>query len=62
MQTRSSFQVTGPRGLDHSLLPMTLWRKAKKLGTWDPADIDLVRDARDWAALSPLERRAVDRG
>lgn len=59
MQPRSSFQVTGPRGLDHSLLPMTLWRKAKKLGTWDPADIDLVRDARDWAALSPLEREVL---
>ncbi len=30
MTADRSFRVTGPRGLDHSLLPMTLWRKAKQ--------------------------------
>ena len=35
-------QTTSERGLDHSLLPMRLYHKAKKLGVWDPRDIDLT--------------------
>ena len=50
------FATTGTRRLDHSLLPMRLWHKAKKLGVWDPRDIDFTQDARDWARLSELER------
>ena len=30
MTAERAFKVTGAGGLDHSLLPMTLWRKAKK--------------------------------
>ena len=59
MTADRSFRVTGPRGLDHSLLPMTLWRKAKKLGTWDPLDIDLEQDRRDWQALSAAEHEVL---
>jgi ribonucleoside-diphosphate reductase beta chain len=59
MTAGRSFRVTGPRGLDHSLLPMTLWRKAKKLGTWDPLDIDLDQDRRDWQALSAVEHEVL---
>lgn len=39
--------LTG-RGLRHETLPMRLYHKAKKLGTWDPRDIDLTQDRRDW--------------
>ncbi len=35
---------------------MRLWHKAKKLGTWDPQDLDFRRDAEDWRRLSDLER------
>lgn len=35
---------------------MRLYQKAKRLGVWDPAAIDLGRDAADWAALSAAER------
>ncbi len=51
-----SFRTTGPEGLRHELLPMRLWRRAKRLGIWDPAGIDLARDRHDWRALTALER------
>jgi ribonucleoside-diphosphate reductase beta chain len=43
-------------GLDHDAFPMRLWHKAKKLGVWDPRDIDLERDRQDWEVLDDLER------
>ena len=43
-------------GLDHALPAMQLWHKAKKLGVWDPCDIDLLHDTRDWALLPEPER------
>ena len=51
MSEARQYQTLG-RGLDHRLPPMILWRKAKKLGIWDPADIDFTQDAKDWKALS----------
>lgn len=36
------------RGLRHDILPMRLYHKAKKLGVWDPRDIDLSQDREDW--------------
>jgi ribonucleoside-diphosphate reductase beta chain len=36
------------RGLRHDTLPMRLYHKAKKLGTWDPREIDLTQDRQDW--------------
>jgi ribonucleoside-diphosphate reductase beta chain len=59
MPSHTSFTVTGRRGLDLGLLPMTLWQKAKKLGIWDPAAIDLSRDVEDWARLAPPEREVL---
>jgi ribonucleoside-diphosphate reductase beta chain len=50
------FRTTSPAGLDHESLPMRLWHKAKKLGVWDPRDIDLTRDAEDWARLDAPEQ------
>lgn len=46
------------RGLRHDILPMRLYHKAKKLGTWDPRDIDLRQDREDWLNLpdDPRER------
>ncbi|PNY79755.1 R2-like ligand-binding oxidase [Deinococcus koreensis] len=38
-------------GLNHSSLPMRLYHKAKRLGIWNPADLDFAQDARDWAGL-----------
>ena len=33
-----------------------LWEKAKRLGTWNPADIDLTRDRNDWKDATDSER------
>ncbi|HVU69196.1 MAG TPA: R2-like ligand-binding oxidase [Ktedonobacteraceae bacterium] len=38
-------------GLRHDTLPMRLYHKAKKLGVWDPRDIDLTRDRQDWQKI-----------
>lgn len=51
-----SFATTSGRGLRHELLPMRLWRKAKRLGIWDPDDIDFSRDVGDWRVLRNEER------
>ena len=50
------FQTTSPRGLDQTLPPMRLWHKAKRLGIWDPRDLDFEQDAADWRALADDER------
>ena len=53
------YQTTSRRGLDHQLAPMRLWRKAKKLGVWNPEDIDFRQDIRDWRRLSEAERDSL---
>jgi len=35
---------------------MRLWRKAKALGTWDPASFDLAQDREDWQTLTEQEQ------
>ena len=35
---------------------MRLWQKSKRLGTWDPAAIDLTEDRRQWPGFRPAER------
>lgn len=52
---RQSFKSTR-NGLDHRLYPMRLWKKAKKLGTWDPAGLDFTQDKMDWATLNEREQ------
>jgi ribonucleoside-diphosphate reductase beta chain len=52
MAIRESFQSTSARGLNFASPPMRLWQKAKKLGIWDPRDIDLTQDRRDWQGLT----------
>jgi len=39
--------------------PLRLYGKAKRLGTWDPAAIDLTHDRADWDRLDELEREAI---
>ncbi len=40
---------------------MRLFEKAKRLGVWNPADLDFAQDVRDWAALAPDERDILQR-
>ncbi|OQP04973.1 ribonucleotide-diphosphate reductase [Geobacillus sp. 46C-IIa] len=43
--------TTGIRGLQEDSFPFRLYQKAKRLGVWNPADIDLTQDAKDWETL-----------
>jgi ribonucleoside-diphosphate reductase beta chain len=46
-------------GLRHDILPMRLYHKAKKLGIWDPRDIDLTQDRTDWGRLPEQSRERL---
>jgi len=52
----TSFASTRAQGLRYDQLPLRLWRKAKRLGVWNPDDLDFSRDAEDWARLSADEK------
>jgi ribonucleoside-diphosphate reductase beta chain len=54
--TRSGYATTSERGLRWDSVPMRLWQKAKRLGTWDPQAIDLARDREHWARFTEVER------
>jgi ribonucleoside-diphosphate reductase beta chain len=57
MVVREGFRSTG--GGLRDCFPLRLYGKAKRLGTWDPAAIDLTRDREDWAAFGELERETM---
>lgn len=54
--TRQAYSSTSKGGIRFDSVPMRLFQKAKKLGIWDPTDIDLTQDKKDWAASTELER------
>ncbi|MBI2424099.1 MAG: R2-like ligand-binding oxidase [Candidatus Hydrogenedentes bacterium] len=51
--------ATTTRGLNRNTLPMRLFEKAKRLGIWNPADIDFSQDRADWAGLSADEQQLL---
>ena len=51
--------VTTGRGLWRDLPPMRLFEKGKRLGIWNPSDIDFSQDARDWADLAEDDKRLL---
>ncbi|MBK6792112.1 MAG: R2-like ligand-binding oxidase [Anaerolineales bacterium] len=53
--SHTSFATT-TRGLNRELPPMRLYEKAKKLGIWNPSDIDLAKDKQDWAGFTDEEK------
>jgi ribonucleoside-diphosphate reductase beta chain len=57
--TRSGYATTSERGLRWDSVPMRLWQKAKRLGTWDPAGIDFGVDRRDWEGFRDDEREFI---
>jgi len=54
----TSFATT-TRGLDRDLPPMRLYEKAKRLGIWNPSDIDLSKDKTDWLSLKDDEKDLI---
>ena len=53
---RDSYTSASARGLRMDSVPMRLFQKAKRLGTWDPAALDFSRDREDWRRLTDVER------
>ena len=53
--THTTFATT-THGLRRDAPAMRLFEKAKRLGIWNPSDIDLSRDRADWLALAGDER------
>lgn len=49
-------QSTSATGLRYDLFPMRLWEKAKRLGIWNPADIEFSQDKLDWQQLAADEQ------
>ena len=58
--SHTSFATT-TRGLDRNLPPMRLYEKAKRLGIWNPSDIDLSKDKADWSTLKADEKDLICR-
>jgi ribonucleoside-diphosphate reductase beta chain len=56
----TSFATT-TRGLDRDLPPMRLYEKAKRLGIWNPSDIDFSKDKVDWSTLKDDEKDLICR-
>jgi ribonucleoside-diphosphate reductase beta chain len=50
------YQTISAAGLRFESVPMRLFQKAKKLGTWDPFAIDFSQDRRDWETFSAIEK------
>ena len=48
--------ATTTRGLNRDLPPMRLYEKAKKLGIWNPSDIDFSKDKQDWSRFTDEEK------
>lgn len=57
---RDSFTVTSS-GLNRNSPSFRLYQKAKKLGMWDPSDIDFTQDKIDFQNMSQLEKDWVVR-
>jgi len=51
--------ATTTRGLNRTLPPMRLYEKAKRLGIWNPSDIDLTKDKSDWETLQDDEKDLI---
>ncbi len=54
----TSFATT-TRGLNRDLPPMRLYEKAKKLGIWNPSDIDFSKDKLNWATFKDDEKDLI---
>ncbi len=58
MATQLSRYSTTKGGFRTDILPWRLYQKGKKLA-WDPADIDLTQDAKDWSEADEARRQLV---
>jgi len=57
MAVHEGFRTTS--GGLRDCFPLRLYGKAKRLGAWDPADVDFSQDCRDWEALEPIQQETI---
>ncbi len=48
-----------PTVLRPDSFPMRLYEKAKRLGVWNPTELDLTQDRADWEAMNGERRKAI---
>jgi len=53
--THNTFTTTEV-GLRRNIPPMRLYEKAKRLGIWNPSELNLTQDVEDWQQLQPAEQ------
>jgi ribonucleoside-diphosphate reductase beta chain len=58
MATRKML-TTSSRGLLEDSFPYRLYQKAKRLGTWNPADINFSQDQKDWKTLNAEQQEDI---
>ncbi|QSO53649.1 R2-like ligand-binding oxidase [Alicyclobacillus curvatus] len=56
---RNQIVTTSPSGLRKDTLPYRLYEKAKRLGIWNPRDLDFSQDARDWLTMTDDQQRGI---
>jgi ribonucleoside-diphosphate reductase beta chain len=56
--THPSFLTTS-RGLRRESPSMRLYEKAKRLGVWNPTEIDFSQDRRDWQQMTAVEQEVI---
>jgi ribonucleoside-diphosphate reductase beta chain len=57
--TTLAHNYSKPTVLRPDSYPMRLYEKAKRLGIWNPSDIDFSRDRADWEAMEDERRKAI---
>ncbi|WP_059104932.1 R2-like ligand-binding oxidase [Shouchella shacheensis] len=56
---RRTFVTTSATGLQEDSLPFKLFQKAKRLGVWNPAELDFTQDIRDWQTFSDEQKQGI---
>ncbi|UOR11481.1 R2-like ligand-binding oxidase [Halobacillus amylolyticus] len=56
---RDQILTTSARGLKEDSFPFRLYQKAKRLGVWDPRDIDFTQDKEDWKTLTAPQQQSI---
>lgn len=57
--TTIAHNYSKPTVLRPDSYPMRLYEKAKRLGIWNPSDIDFSRDRADWEAMEDERQKAI---
>lgn len=59
MMEKRRILTTSTRGLLEDSFPYRLYQKAKRIGTWNPADIDFTQDQKDWSVMTNEQREDI---